>query len=66
VRCLLEIDERGVVGSVRVVHSSGSPLLDEAARAALLAWKYKPATRGGAPRACILEHVVTFRLPRAD
>jgi TonB family protein len=62
VRCSLQVDERGVVIAVTVLHSSGSPILDEAARTGLFAWRFRPATRGGEPRVCMVEHVVTFRL----
>lgn len=66
VRCRLEVDERGAVVAVTVLRSSGWPDLDEAARSGLLGWRFQPATCGGAPRACIVEHVVTFRLVRVD
>lgn len=62
VRCRLQIDERGRVVAVTVLHTSGSALLDEAARTGLLAWRFRPATSGDEPRACMVEHVVTFRL----
>jgi TonB family protein len=66
VRCRIEVDVRGAVVAVTVLRSSGFSALDEAARAGLLAWRFQPATSGGAPRACIVEHVVTFRLVRVD
>jgi protein TonB len=66
VRCRISIDESGRVSAVDILRSSGSPILDEAARVGLLAWRFRPATRGGTPRACKVEHVVSFRLVRVD
>jgi TonB family protein len=40
------IDEEGTVSDVRVVESGGKQL-DEAAVAAVLKWKYSPATKQG-------------------
>jgi len=62
VRCRLQIDDHGCVIQVTVLVSSGSTLLDEAARTGLLRWRFRPATSGGIACACVVEHVVTFRL----
>jgi len=58
----LSISARGGVASVEVVESSGHPRLDRAARDALLAWRFEPATLAGEPIASTLLHPVTFRL----
>src|SRR5574337_12089 len=39
----------GSVGQIRLHHSSGYPLLDQAAIAAVRGWHYIPAKRGGVP-----------------
>ena len=41
------VDERGRATSVEVVDSSGHRVLDEAARKAVMKWRFKPAMRGG-------------------
>lgn len=38
----LQINKAGVTTAVRVLKSSGKPVLDEAARGALLKWRFKP------------------------
>jgi len=58
----LSISARGGVASVEVVGSSGHLRLDRAARDALLAWRFEPATLGGEAIASTLLHPVTFRL----
>lgn len=47
-RVLLEIDvtPQGRAGDVTVQHSSGSPVLDNAAREAVKNWRFVPARRG--------------------
>lgn len=62
VRCRLHVTAEGRVESVDITLSSGHAVLDEAAQHALLDWRFTPATRGGVPCACVIEHVVTFRL----
>ncbi|MBL8857139.1 MAG: energy transducer TonB [Planctomycetes bacterium] len=62
VHCRLYIDTDGSVSAVEVLISSGVTRLDEAARAALLTWRFEPATHAGAPIACTLSHTVRFRL----
>lgn len=46
-RVLVKAD--GSAGEVQVRQSSGFPLLDEAARAAVQAWRFNPATVDGKP-----------------
>lgn len=65
VRCRMYVDVCGIVTLVKVLVSSGSPLLDEAARQQLVHWRFKPATQAGRACACEIDHVVTFRLTRA-
>ena len=43
----MHIDEAGRVADAEVLESSGSPILDEAARAALAKWHFIPALRNG-------------------
>lgn len=47
VKLKLWIDRQGKVSRVEVLESSGSDLLDAAARTAVLSWSGTPATRGG-------------------
>jgi protein TonB len=47
VRISAVVDEHGNVKDARVV--SGHPMLADAARRAVLVWKYKPATLNGQP-----------------
>ncbi|HVS10616.1 MAG TPA: TonB family protein [Planctomycetota bacterium] len=58
----LSISARGGVASVEIVESSGHLRLDRAARDALLAWRFEPATLASEPIASTLLHPVTFRL----
>ena len=46
---LVVVAEDGAVSSVSVDRTSGWPLLDAAALAAVRSWRYEPALRGGAP-----------------
>jgi TonB family protein len=66
VRCRMRIDALGCVIAVEVIGTSGSAVLDEAARTGLMAWRFRPAMQGGVACACIVDHVVTFRLVRVD
>jgi len=45
----VQIGSRGRVGSVRVLSSSGSPVLDSTAIAAVKRWSFTPARKGGKP-----------------
>ncbi len=50
----------GFVDRVKVIKSSGYPLLDQAAVARLRTWHFTPATQGGAPVSSIYKIAVTF------
>ncbi|MCB9598060.1 MAG: TonB family protein, partial [Sandaracinaceae bacterium] len=58
----LAIDATGVVTDVEILGSAGA-LFDEAARAALLASRFEPALRDGAPIAARIELRFVFRAP---
>ncbi|MEO1825423.1 MAG: energy transducer TonB [Roseibacillus sp.] len=45
----VQIGSRGRVGSVRILNSSGSPLLDSTAIAAVKRWSFSPAMKNGKP-----------------
>lgn len=60
VHCLIELAEDGSVAAVTVARTSGHATLDEAARRAILAWRFESGT--GERR---LTHKVTFRLSRS-
>lgn len=62
VRCVLHVHADGTVDSVDVLRSSGVARLDDAAREALLRWRFRPAKRNGLAIPCEIEHTVTFRL----
>ncbi|GAB2517203.1 energy transducer TonB [Lysobacter humi (ex Lee et al. 2017)] len=53
----------GSVGDIRVQRGSGRPELDDAAKRAVATWKFKPATRGGAPIPIMIAVPMTFRPP---
>ncbi len=56
VRLRVELDESGRIDSVRIVGSSGSPRLDQAARTAIESWRCRPAQKDGhAVRAVALQ-----------
>jgi protein TonB len=61
---LLHIDvaASGVPTAAVVVRSSGYPLLDDAAVAGVLKWRFNPASRGGQAVASAIDHAVEFRL----
>jgi TonB family protein len=58
----IRIDREGKVESARAAEGSGSPLLDDAALAAVRAWKYRPATLGGKPVPSVRRVRFVFRL----
>ncbi|MDX1962519.1 MAG: TonB family protein [Pirellulales bacterium] len=64
-RVMLEIhiDARGVVTSVTIRQSSGQPLFDASAVAALRQWRAAPARHHGRPVATIEMQEVIFQLP---
>jgi protein TonB len=60
----VRISERGHVSDVRVVQSSGSEALDEAARTAVKRWTFHPARRDGHPVEVDVHVPVQFRLEK--
>jgi protein TonB len=62
VLCRLSISALGQVSSVEILESSGHARLDEAARGALLQWRFEPRRDAGLAVATTLEHRVIFRL----
>jgi protein TonB len=58
----LAIGTDGMVIMVRVTRSSGSTLLDEAARRAAQGWRFRPALVGGQPTLSTVQTSVQFRL----
>ncbi|MFO1400945.1 MAG: energy transducer TonB [Steroidobacteraceae bacterium] len=60
----VELDAGGRVATVRVAQSSGSPLLDEAAIAAVSHWQCQPAQRDGVPVAAVALQPLQFVLRR--
>jgi len=58
----IQIDTTGKVASARAAEGSGSALLDDAALAAVKAWKYKPATLNGKPVPSVRRVRFVFRL----
>ena len=57
-----EVLTSGRCGTLRILHSSGHTILDEAAARAIQQWQFKPAQRGKAPVTVWVEIPVTFRL----
>ncbi|MGH9456916.1 MAG: TonB family protein [Thermoanaerobaculia bacterium] len=57
------IDSRGWVRDARVVRSA-HPLLDDAAREAVLQWRFRPGTLGGKPVDVLFHLTVNFDLGR--
>ena len=58
VRIVAQIDEHGEVKNVQVV--SGHPMLAASAKAAVLRWKYKPATLNDKPIATTVQIQISF------
>jgi len=58
----IRIDREGKVESARAAEGSGSPLLDDAALAAVRTWVYRPATLGGKPVPSVRRVRFVFRL----
>ena len=52
----------GASDAVTILVSSGHPLLDDAALAAVRGWRFNPATRGGAAVAAPVDVPIRFRL----
>ena len=64
VRLRVELDESGRIERVTVVSSSGSPRLDEAARAAIQSWRCRPAQHDGQPVRAVALQSLAFVLER--
>jgi protein TonB len=62
----VEVLASGRCGSVRVLASSGHPLLDEVAVRAVRQWVFRPARRFNQPVPFVVEIPITFRLIDAD
>lgn len=58
----LEVDAGGRVAAAHVLESSGFERLDEAAREGVLAWRFEPALRDGAPVTERFRHRIQFVL----
>jgi len=62
VRAKLLVSERGTVGRVALLESSGAQTLDRAALTALTQWRFRPAQRDGRPVAAWVIVPVRFSL----
>jgi protein TonB len=60
VRLRLDVDEKGAVTRVQVLEGPRE-LADGAAKWVKRLWRYRPATRGGAPVPCTVEVPLEFR-----
>jgi protein TonB len=58
----VNVSADGLPVTVSVAESSGYPVLDAAAQAAVQRWRFVPATRGGASVPAVAEVPVRFRL----
>jgi TonB family protein len=58
----LDISEGGRVVRAQIVRTSGYPLLDEAARSAVLTWRAQPGLHNGEPVAAAVRLPVRFDL----
>jgi len=58
----LSVGADGRVVNVVVARSSGSPMLDAAARRAVAEWRFRPAMRDGEPIVGTIRTSVHFRL----
>ena len=58
----VQVSASGDAASVDIVSSSGHPILDQAARAAVRAWRFVPATRGGTAVAASADVPIEFRM----
>ena len=59
---LVSIDSRGAVLETEVARSSGSAILDRAARKAVESWRFRPALRDGVAVASRVLVPIEFRL----
>ena len=58
----VQVADTGRVLSATIASSSGHEVLDLAARDAVTAWRFQPATRDGQPTAGLIEVPIEFRL----
>lgn len=58
----VSVSPSGQPEEVNVLTSSGYPMLDSAALAAVRQWHFVPATQSGTPVAAVAEVPVRFRL----
>jgi protein TonB len=58
----LHIDAQGKVVRVEILHSSGSPRLDQAAQRQLGTWHYRPAIKDGVAVPSIVQQSIDFRI----
>jgi protein TonB len=58
----VDVSAHGTAEHVRVLTSSGHPILDDAAAAAVRAWRFEPARRGGMPVPEPVDVPVRFRI----
>jgi protein TonB len=58
----VQVSATGDAASVEIVSSSGHPILDQAARAAVRAWRFVPATRAGMAVAASADVPIEFRM----
>ena len=63
--CRMEVAADGRVSAVVIERTSGHDALDDAARDALLRWRFRPALEDGLPVATSVRHRVVFRLEDA-
>ena len=59
----VQVGADGRAASVKLKHSSGFPLLDQAALEAVRRWTFEPARTGGIPISSHVEVPVRFALP---
>lgn len=62
VQLLIDVDSSGIVQAVSVEVSSGHASLDQAARKAVLNWRYRPALLAGEPIARTITKSIEFSL----
>ncbi|MEQ8195486.1 MAG: TonB family protein [Rhodospirillales bacterium] len=62
----VRVGTAGASERVTVIESSGYSVLDEAARAAVMKWKFMPATRAGIPVGANLDVPIVFRLTESE
>lgn len=64
VTLLVPLDERGAIGKIQVLRSSGLRLLDDAAVKAVRRWKCSPVIEDGRPVKAITKQEIEFLLSR--